>query len=197
MKVERKKRNYRSNPIASEMEQNMRKAYLTALNKIANQWIHDEDSGCDWANTAHKERLEFGPITFVYQHGKKSDGWIKEGHVLFIIDKKEKIGTVMRRKIQTIIGECNRILVADYHNALEETGGNWFKTVREETAENILAISKPFECKNPHFWKLTFIPLDDIHGSGSWGWNPKCVQQELGVYDENWYNEVIQKIKNN
>ena len=95
-----------------------------------------------------------------------------------------------------IVKKCNEQLVADYLYSLELTGGKWFQEVKEKTAESILDITKPMECRGSHFWKMSFNILDDIHGSGSWGWMPKSIQEDLGDFDETWFNEIIEKIRN-
>ena len=200
MKSERTRKKYRPSPLESkgnpEMERNFELAYKTALNGIANKWIHDEDSANNYSNTGHKERHEFGEIVLVYQPGKKEDEWwVDEGHLLFIIDKTQKVPAALRTKFMQIVKKCNDQLVADYRYALEQTGGKWFREVHEETAESILDITKPMECREPHFWKLSFNILDDIHGKGSWGWMPKSIQEDLGDFDETWFNEIIEKIR--
>ena len=166
------------------------KTYATILNNITNEWRHDQDSANDYENVRTKQVFEIGNIKTIFQPTPSED-FIEKAHVMIFtpkINKQDKI------QMKNIITKCNDIIFTDYQNMKKDCQNKWFTKYKNEHIYTILQISKPLEEYKPNMWKLTFEPLNDIHGNGSLGWIPKKIQQFLGCFDEEWYKEVCERI---
>ena len=64
-------------------------AYATVLTKIFNQWIHDEDGGCDYDSVGQRQVMTFNNIMAIFQP-KGSEGWIEEAALIFTLTKEGK-----------------------------------------------------------------------------------------------------------
>jgi len=161
--------------------------YSTILDYICNRWIHDEDSGCDYANLGEREVFEMGNYKIIFQ--PVSDGCqIYLAHVLILLKKGAKIN-------KNAITRINEILVNDYIQAKKDCNNKWFCDYDEITFEKILNIKKPLEKISANKYKLTFVPHSDIYGGGMRGWIPKNIQKKIGNFNEEWYKEICEYIQ--
>lgn len=65
-------------------------AYATVLTKIFNQWMHDEDSGCDYDAVGQRQVMNFGSIMTIFQPKGSGEGWIEEAAIIFTLTKEGK-----------------------------------------------------------------------------------------------------------
>lgn len=176
-----------------EFIKDFKKAYFKVINDITNERIHDEDSANNYYNTEVKNLEEVGCIKILYQPGKKdSDDLVEEGHFLFFFSNP--IRKVEKDEMKKIMKEAEQILISDYHSMKKDCNGKWYQNYKSETFDGILDITKPFQEIKKNTWKLSFRPLDDVDGKGSRGWIPKKIQEFLGIFDQEWYDEIVEKI---
>lgn len=169
--------------------QDFKNAYATILNNICCKWIRDEDSSNDYDNVSVKQCFTFGNIKIIYQPSQDGDDVI--GHVLMIFSK-----SIPKKEMNKIVGEVNKMLMDDYYELKEKCGGKWYTDYKKEDVFNILGLKKDFAEYKTSTWKLSFLTSDYTHSNGRLGWVPKRIQEYLGIFDEEYYNEVAEIITN-
>jgi len=174
-----------------EFQQDFEKAYATILNNLTNEWIRNSDSSNDYYATAVRHVKEFGSVKIIYQPTQGEDGVEKADILLFT----PKINRFDKAEMRKIMAKYDAILVEDYRNMKKDCDGKWFTEYEKEDANTILQIKKPFAEYKPNMWKMSWRVWDDIHGKGNFGWIPKQIQQFLDCFNESWYEEICEGIK--
>jgi len=73
-----------------ELTDNFAFAYSIALEKIFNEFVHDEDGGNDYDSVGHRKTYDFNNILMLYQPKNPGNGWIEEGAIIFTLTKEAK-----------------------------------------------------------------------------------------------------------
>jgi len=187
------KRINKKTAIDKKLIDNFSKVYATILNNICCEWIHDEDNGNDYGNVGCRHVDEIQDFKVIYQPKKKNrDNFVEEGQILVVFPKN--LIKIEKDEIKKIKEKLDNMLLSDYHSMKKECNGIWFKTYKNETLNEILDITSPFQEVKKNMWKLSYRPLNDIHGNGSYGWVPKQIQEFIGEFNEDWYQEIVEKI---
>ena len=158
-------------------------AYADTIVSICRHLTHNDDSSIDYHRLRGRGYLSsFGSVNLVYQAGYPNwDNEIDNAHIIFTIDKKEKINKETTKKMEEAIEEVNSLLIEDFSEMMEKTYGDWYRNVNKNNVSSILDLNSAMHCSSSNKWSLSFTPIDDVHGPLRNGWIPKRVKE---VYDE-------------
>lgn len=117
--------------MADSLKNDFGLAYATVLTKIFNQWMHDEDSGCDYDAVGQRQVYLFNNIMAIFQP-KGSDGWIEEAALIFTLTKEgraagHKLNDATFKKFAPIIETVNKKLYESWTNFIRSRNNKWME----------------------------------------------------------------------
>jgi hypothetical protein len=107
-------------------------AYATVLTKIFNQWMHDEDSGCDYDAVGQRQVMNFGSIMAIFQPKGAGEGWIEEAALIFTLSKEgkaagHKLNEAAFKRFGPIIETVNNKLYESWTTFLGPRQNKWME----------------------------------------------------------------------
>ncbi len=107
-------------------------AYATVLTKIFNQWMHDEDSGCDYDAVGQRQVMNFGSIMAIFQPKGSGEGWIEEAALIFTLSKEgkaagHKLNEATFKRFAPIIETVNNKLFESWTKFLGPRQNKWME----------------------------------------------------------------------
>ncbi len=108
-------------------------AYAHALTKIFNEWLHDEDSGCDYDSVGRRQVYPHNNILMIFQP-KGSEGWIEDASVIFTLTKEAR-ATGKKLKLSDysdIIDTIHQKLYESFCNFMKISNNKWFSSMEKE-----------------------------------------------------------------
>ncbi len=108
-------------------------AYAHALTKIFNEWLHDEDSGCDYDSVGRRIVYPHNNILMIFQP-KGSEGWIEDASVIFTLTKEAKAAghKLKLSDYSDIIDTIHQKLYQSFCNFLQLSHNKWFSSMEKE-----------------------------------------------------------------
>ena len=169
--------------INKKLVSDFKEAYADAIVSVCRHLTHNYDSSIDYHRLRGNGYLSgFGSINLIYQAGKPNwDDEIDNAHIIFSIDKKEKINEETNTAIEKVIEEVNELLIEDFQEMMEKTYGDWYRRVNKNDESSILDLNSTMHSSSENKWSFSFTPIDDVHGPLRNGWIPKRVKE---VYDK-------------
>lgn len=195
-----------------ELTDNFTFAYSIALEKIFNEFQHDEDSGCDYDSVGHRKTYEYNNILMLYQPKNPGEGWIEEGAIIFTLTKEAKakglkFNEQSLEKFSTAINKVNMKLYESVMNFISKHNNMWFETVETTTFLNvqdfvnqICGITKPLSFEKGVL-KLSFKIKWYYMEFNVWGWNPvELIDYRMSLhsqdsYEQSWKAKELERIK--
>jgi hypothetical protein len=113
-------------------------AYATVLTKIFNQWMHDEDSGCDYDAIGQRQVYLFNNIMAIFQPKGCGEGWIEEASLIFTLSKDgkaagHKLNEAALRRFGPIIETVNKKLYESWTTFVSSRNNKWMETMDKPT----------------------------------------------------------------
>lgn len=184
-----------------ELTDNFAFAYSIALEKIFNEFQHDEDSSNDWSAVGRRKVYEFNNITMIYQPKNPSEGWIEEGAIIFTLSKEAKVKGLKfneksLEKFKPVIDIVNMKLYESFMNFTKSREHMWFETIETTTFLNVqdfvnqlCGITKPLTFEKGVL-KLSFKIKWFYCEYNVWGWNPvELIDYRMSLYSQASYEE--------
>lgn len=108
-------------------------AYADALTKIFNEWLHDEDGGCDYDAVGQRKVYPHNNILMIFQP-KGSDGWIEDASIIFTLTKEAKAAghKLNLGAFTDIIETVNKKLYDAFCNFLSTSQNKWFYKTQDK-----------------------------------------------------------------
>lgn len=195
-----------------ELTDNFAFAYSIALEKIFNEWQHDEDSGCDYSSVGHRKTYEYNNILMIYQPKNPGEGWIEEGAILFTLTKEAKarglkFNEKSLEKFKSVIDKVNMKLYESVMNFIKLHNNMWFETIETTTFLNIqdfvnqiCGITKQLSFEKGVL-KLSFKIKWYYMEFNIWAWNPvELIDYRMSLhsqdsYEQSWKVKELERIK--
>ena len=184
-----------------ELTDNFAFAYSIALEKIFNEWQHDEDSGCDYDSVGQRKTYEFNNILMIYQPKNPGNGWIEEGAIIFTLTKEAKAKGMKfnensLKKFNEVINKVNMKLYESFMNFISKREHMWFEGLETTTFLNIqdvvnqlCGITKPLNFEKGVL-KLSFKIKWFYMEFNVWGWNPvELIDYRMSLHSQDSYEE--------
>lgn len=195
-----------------ELTDNFAFAYSIALEKIFNEFVHDEDGGNDMDAVGHRKTYDFNNILMLYQPKNPGNGWIEEGAIIFTLTKEAKTKGMKfnensLKSFSEAIDKVNMKLYESVMNFISKHGNMWFETVETSTFLNvqdfvnqICGITKHLSFEKGVL-KLRFKIKWYYMEFNVWGWNPvelidyRMSLHSQDVYEETWKAKTLANIE--
>ena len=115
---------------ASKLMSDFELAYADTIRRIFSQWMHDEDSGCDYSAVGQRQVYEYGDIMVIYQPNE-AEGWCEKASIIFTVTKEaraagKKIDAKLLASCNGLIQHVNKLLYDAYTNFLTISKNKWF-----------------------------------------------------------------------
>jgi hypothetical protein len=195
-----------------ELTDNFAFVYSIALEKIFNEFQHDEDSSNDWDSIGRRKTYEYNNILMLYQPKNPGEGWIEEGAIIFTLTKEAKAKGMKfnensLKSFSKAIDKVNMKLYESVMNFISKREHMWFETVETSTFLNIqdfvnqiCGITKHLSFEKGVL-KLSFKIKWYYMEFNVWGWNPvELIDYRMSLhfqdaYEESWKAKTLANIE--